>query len=177
VATDPSESANALAGFVISDYPNLTALVFPALEIIGSNLVLTRNQQLGNVTGFQNLSTVNGNIDITGNLQSVVMPSLKNVTGSINIQSTMSNFQCPITDGVVHGSSFVCEGGVANPVPLAADNSTTNTSDVVVPSSSAPSSSAPSITVSTETPSASATGSSQKSSASVTMAYGSLRWE
>lgn len=113
---------------------------------------------------------MNGNIDITGDLQTVVMPALTNVTGSVNIQSTVSTFQCPFPDGVVQGgNSFVCEGGVANPVPLAVDNSTTNTSLVVVTASSVPS-----ITASSETPSASAsaTGSSQKSSASVTMAYG-----
>jgi len=166
VATDENETATVGTGLVISDYANLTALNFPSLEMIGSNFILTRNDQLVTLSGFDNLTTVKGNVDLTGNFQRVAMPALQDVSGSVNIQSTSDTFQCPVKSNVVSGnSSFVCAGGVSNPRPLAVDNSTTNPLNLTASSSASPSG-----TSSTGAPSDSA--SPHTSSASLGNDYG-----
>jgi len=160
VATDENETASMGTGFVITDYPNLTTLNFPSLEMIGSNFILTRNDQLVTLTGFENLTTVKGNVDLTGGFQNVAMPALQDVSGSVNIQSTSDTFQCPVNSDVVSGNStFVCEGSVRNPQPLAVDNSTTNPLNLTASSSASPSGAsstgAPSASTSPHTSSAS----------------------
>ena len=166
VATDENEFSTIGTGLVISDYPNLTTLTFPSLKIIGSNFILTRNGRIVDLSGFENLTTVKGNVDLTGNFQTVAMPALMNVSGSVNIQSTSDTFQCPFNPDVVSGNNtFVCVGAVSNPQPLAVDDSATNLLNVTASSSASPSGAS-----STAGPSASAT--SHVSSASLGKDYG-----
>jgi hypothetical protein len=123
VATgDPSSTS---LGFVISDYSGLTTLSFPNLTTVGSNVVLARNPSLQNINGFQSLSTVHGNLDLTGNFNSIDLKNLNAVNGNINIQTTSKTFTCPSFSNVTVLGSINCAGNVAEPQPLSIDNSTT----------------------------------------------------
>jgi len=102
-------------------------LNFPNLTTIGSNFVLARNSVLQNIDGFQAVENVNGNLDMTGDFDTLSLPHLRFVEGDFNVESSSKTFQCPaINKTVIHGANYVCAGSVANPQPLDVDNSTTN---------------------------------------------------
>lgn len=123
VAAEPSSFPT--TGFVISDYVNLTKLSFPNLGTVGSNFILLRNPLLTIIDGFDSLTTVHGNLDITGNFDSLELARLAAVNGSINIQTTSSKFVCPDFSNVSVIGNINCQGKVADPQPLINDNSTT----------------------------------------------------
>jgi hypothetical protein len=118
VSLNSQDAAGNVVDFVIADYDNLTSLSFPKLAEIGSNFVLTRNPMMRELNGFEALARITGNLDITGSFDTLSLPNLQLVSGSVNIQTTSSNFTCPISNqGMVQGN-FVCRGNVANPQPL-----------------------------------------------------------
>jgi Receptor L domain len=131
-------------GLVISDYKNLNSLSFAALTTVESDLVLARNPLLQDIDGLKSLSTVNGNLDITGNFNSLDLSSLTLVNGSLNVKSSSPSFDCSqINPGVIVTGSFSCAASVLDPQPLASDNSTTNATAAAPTSSTSASSSAP----------------------------------
>jgi hypothetical protein len=94
-------------------------VAFPALTAIAGNLQIANNPDLTAINGFGQLANVGGNVDLTGDFQSVSLPDLNSVGGGVNIQSSNPNFQCPIgsdrTNGVIKGKGFVCVGNIKNP--------------------------------------------------------------
>ncbi|DAA74636.1 TPA_exp: Cell surface GPI-anchored protein [Trichophyton benhamiae CBS 112371] len=87
--------------------PNLTAtgdLVFtsnsavmnismPKLETVKGGLQLANNSLLEDIEGFPALKLITGALDITGKFKTVKLPSLKEVRGDANLQST-ETFGC-----------------------------------------------------------------------------------
>lgn len=130
VATDPSDQGAKSVGLVVTNYNNLKTVNFPNVTTIGSNLVMSGNPSVNDVSGFNSLNAVSGNVDITGNFDSLALPSLAFVNGSFNVQTTSTNFTCPDFSMVAIKGSFVCKGNVANPQPLENDNSTSNPSSL-----------------------------------------------
>jgi len=161
VASDQTDSGT--IGFEIVDYPTLTLLSFPRLNTVGSSFVIARNQKLTTIE-FPSLTSVKGNVDITGSFQSVNMTSLTLVNGNINLQSSYANFVCPRFDNITITGTYACAVNVDNPQPLPADNSST------IPTSLNASATATSVSASlsstVSSPTSSATGSSTTSSAS-----------
>jgi hypothetical protein len=127
LGTNPSASSQSLS---IQNSMSLSGANFPQLTNIGGNLVLVNNSQLTNIDGFQSLQMVGGNIDLTGDFNQVSLPSLTNVGGGVNIQTSSKNFTCPIsndrTNGVIQGKGFVCSGNITNPTPSVGANYTAN---------------------------------------------------
>ena len=192
IATVPDEASTGRVGFVIVDYPSLSTLSFPDLTTVGSEFVIARNPKLVNI-GFDNLKSVTGNVDITGNFEVLQLPALEAVNGDINIQTSSASFVCPLFANVSIVGLYACSVGVNDPQPLAADDYSTNPTPVnpiaaSVPSSSttgsvsssiasSSSSASTSNAASSNSPSSSATaGSTTKSSASSTRISGIVLW-
>jgi hypothetical protein len=99
----------------------VSAVNFPALTAIAGSLVFASNPVMNSINGFPQLMTVGGNVDLTGDFQSVSLQDLTSVGGGVNIQSSNPNFECPIgadrTNGVVKGKGFVCAGNIPSPTP------------------------------------------------------------
>ena len=105
------------SGLVIGNFPSLTSFSFPNLATIQSNFVV-ENNPLVSAINMPDLSTVGGNLDLTGNFNSVQLPALTGVDGGVNVETTSANFQCPNNiRGSTKGSTFSCEGNVTHPVP------------------------------------------------------------
>jgi hypothetical protein len=92
---------------------------FPKLTSIGGTFLIANNTVLSNIGGFDKVDTVGGSIDWTGSFDNASLPSIGDVRGGVNVQSSSSTFQCPFSsiqnNGVVKGKGFVCTGKVANP--------------------------------------------------------------
>jgi hypothetical protein len=74
------------------------------------------------VINMTSLATISGDLDLTGNLTSILLPSLKTVGGSILVESTYASISCgrklgDILRGANYGDTFVCEVGVESPRP------------------------------------------------------------
>ncbi len=138
VASQPQASTLPTSGFVISDYVNLTRLSFPNLTTVGSNVILLRNPLLKIIDGFGSLTTVHGNLDITGNFDSLELTRLAAVNGSINIQTTSTSFVCPDFSNVSVIGNVNCQGKVADPQPLSNDNSPTSLPSNIISTKSVP---------------------------------------
>jgi hypothetical protein len=106
---------------------SLLQISFDSLNDIGKDLVITNNGNVKKITGFPLLKNVAGNIDLTGSFDEISFPSLASVGGNVNIQSSAKNFSCPFpnlkANGVVRGTTFVCEGNIATPRPLSISSS------------------------------------------------------
>lgn len=140
-------SNNTNSGLVITNYPSLTNLSFPTLTSIGSQFVLGDNDLLLEISGFDLLAQVGGNLEITGNFYSLNLPSLVSVGGDVDIETSANNFTCPIpqlqSSVSAAGGSFVCSGNIkqANVTqPASSTNSVASSSSS--PTSSSSSSSA-----------------------------------
>lgn len=105
------------SGLVIGNFPSLTNFSFPSLATIQSNFLVENIPQVNSIS-MPELSNVNGNLDLTGNFNSVQLPALTAVSGGVNVETTSPGFQCPNNiHGSTKGSSFICEGNVTNPDP------------------------------------------------------------
>lgn len=104
-------------GLIIGYFRSLTKLSFPMLAGIQSNFLIQNDSYLTTFS-FPALSTIGGNLDLTGNFDSVGFPALTRIGGGVNVETTSSDFQCP---GNIHssdsGGAFTCEGSVTNPTP------------------------------------------------------------
>ena len=84
---------------------------------VQANLLMQNNPAV-NIIDYPQLFEIGGNLDLTGNFQSVELPDLSTVSGGINVETTSSTFQCPQTvQDLSHANGFVCAGNINNPVP------------------------------------------------------------
>ncbi|KAF8458831.1 hypothetical protein BGX38DRAFT_1138421 [Terfezia claveryi] len=113
----------------------VTELDFPILTQIGGGFKIHNNSQLVNINGFPKLKQVDGAIDFVGNFKNASLPSLEDVRGGFNLQTTeefdCSDFSAARDDKVIKGDSFVCKSKEANPTTAdgtpGADGKTDNT--------------------------------------------------
>jgi len=131
VASDRTDQSIGHVGFVIVDYPTLSSLDFPDLATVGSDFIIARNPKLTTIA-FAALKSVTGNVDITGDYQTLELPSLSFVNGSVNLQTSSASFNCPTFGNVSILGAYACSVGVNDPEPLPADNSSTNPSAINV---------------------------------------------
>lgn len=97
----------------------VTELDFPKLEEIGGGFKIHNNSKLEVVDGFPKLKQVRGAIDFVGNMKNVTLPSLEDVQGSFNLQTTeeldCSEFEAYNDDRVIKGDDFTCKAEESNP--------------------------------------------------------------
>lgn len=103
-------AAGANPGLLIYDFTSLKTMSFPTLNSIGGDFLFAQNPSVENINGFPNLAKVGGNLNLTGNFDSINFPNLNSVGGSVYIQSSSSKFQCPsnlqnLGNGPVHCGS------------------------------------------------------------------------
>lgn len=98
----------------------LTNLSFPDLTQIGGTFLIAHNSDLVTIDGFDKVQVVGGSIDWTGDFDNASLPSISDVLGGVNVQSSSTTFQCPFpaiqNNGVVKGRGFVCTGNVSHPI-------------------------------------------------------------
>jgi hypothetical protein len=105
------------SGLIIGNFPSLGNFSFPSLATIQSNFVVENNPQVGDID-MPELSNVDGNVDLTGNFNSVELPALKQVEGGVNVQTTSPSFQCPSDiRTATKQSAFTCDGNVTHVNP------------------------------------------------------------
>ncbi|KIW18370.1 hypothetical protein PV08_02658 [Exophiala spinifera] len=73
------------------DSPELSNLSFPSLTVIGGGFLIANNTALKAISGFPKLKTIVGALDFAGAFNSVSMPSLTDVRGGSNVQTTSTN--------------------------------------------------------------------------------------
>jgi hypothetical protein len=99
----------------------LTNISLPLLTEVTGTVQIANNTKLSGIDGLPELKTIGGALDFSGNFSKLSIPSLNDVKGAFNVQSTGdvqqtcdSDFQ-PLKDkGKIQGK-FVCKGSVANP--------------------------------------------------------------
>ncbi|KIX05090.1 uncharacterized protein Z518_05962 [Rhinocladiella mackenziei CBS 650.93] len=102
------------------DSPDLSNLSFPSLTQIGGGFLIANNTDLKTISGFPKLETIVGALDFAGTFNSVTMPSLTDVRGGSNVQTTSTNETiCDVFDtaherGVIKGVN-TCITNKANP--------------------------------------------------------------
>lgn len=127
IGSDSSDPSFQGIGLVVVDYPNLTTMNFPNLTSIGSDFIIARNPVFQQINGFQALRTVSGNLDITGDISTLLFPNLMNVHGNIHVVSSMPGFPCSgLNSQVQYTGGYQCIGAVPNPQPLSLDQLKTN---------------------------------------------------
>ncbi|KAL4921199.1 GPI-anchored cell wall organization protein-domain-containing protein [Aspergillus aurantiobrunneus] len=101
---------------VFEDNTRLNNLSLPVLETINGGFLITRNDELSSLS-FPKLAQVSGAIDFSGAFDEAEIPSLENVRGGFNMQST-GNFSCDTFDnweGSVIRGDYECEASTNNP--------------------------------------------------------------
>jgi len=92
----------------------LTNISCPLLTEVGGTFQIANNTKLTDVDGFPKLETVGGAVDMAGTFQNASLPSLQDVRGGFNLQSTAkfdcSGFESLKDDQVVKGDDFTCAG-------------------------------------------------------------------
>lgn len=66
----------------------LSNVSFPVLERTGGSLTVQNNQELVDIDGFPELERVDGSVTMRGNFTDIELPSLSDVQGALDIQST-----------------------------------------------------------------------------------------
>jgi hypothetical protein len=113
-----SPGANSLQ---VANNANVGNVAFPLLTNTVGTVQFAANPNISAINGLGQLASVGGNVDLTGDFQSVSLPDLTHVGGGINIQSSNAAFQCPAnlvadrTNGVISGNGFVCAGNIKSP--------------------------------------------------------------
>lgn len=87
-APNLTETGNTIA-FV--DSPALTELSFPMLQVIGGGLLLANNSELKEITGFNAVETIDGDINFYGTFDAVSFTSLTDVKGASNVYTSSQN--------------------------------------------------------------------------------------
>lgn len=115
----------------VSNNKQLSNLSIPQLQMLGGALSLANNTELSHVQ-VPKLQQVDGTVDITGNFEKVELPSLVDVRGGLNIQTSSNSFSCDdvnkLKGGVTKGHEFTCKSNVSNPKSGVATNNGTDTS-------------------------------------------------
>lgn len=98
----------------------LTNISLPQLTRLGGGFQISNNTELKTIDGFPKLKTIVGALDFNGNFTDVELPSLGDVRGAFNIQSSgdiskaCSNFQSLKSSSVIKGS-YQCAGLQSKP--------------------------------------------------------------
>jgi hypothetical protein len=117
----------------VSDNKQLQNLSVPQLQFLGGALSLANNTALSKID-VPKLQQVDGTVDITGNFEKIDLPSLVDVRGGLNVQTSRNNFSCDDVNklkegGVTKGHEFTCKSNVLNPKSgISLNNSTDNAS-------------------------------------------------
>ncbi|KAL4785769.1 GPI-anchored cell wall organization protein-domain-containing protein [Aspergillus varians] len=114
---------------VIEGNSKVANLSLPALETVNGGFLITRNDKLSSIN-FPKLATISGAIDFSGAFDSAKLPSLKNVRGGFNMQST-GNFSCDTfnswKDNTIHGT-YKCESEAKSPTTADGTSGSSTTS-------------------------------------------------
>jgi len=101
--TDVGMVGNGSLAFVAN--PQLTNITIPNIKYIGGGVQVANNSALQTIS-FPVLATVGGAVDLSGNFTTPNLPSLNNVVGALNIQST-AQIDCSgfnkLSGGIVQG--------------------------------------------------------------------------
>lgn len=97
----------------------VTELDFPLLQEIGGGFKIHNNSKLVTIDGFPKLKQVRGAIDFVGNFKNATLPSLEDVQGGFNLQTT-EEFDCTefknySDEKVIKGDDFTCLSKQSNP--------------------------------------------------------------
>jgi hypothetical protein len=99
----------------ISDNDELQLLNFPSLTSVIGGLVLNKNAGLHDLSSsFPDLATINGNVEIAGNITSLTLPALAEVrgtlivNGSVSLQSDCDTLNTTMSDGVQLSGEYEC---------------------------------------------------------------------
>ncbi|KAK6347697.1 hypothetical protein TWF718_005534 [Orbilia javanica] len=102
-------------------FANNDALVnvsMPQLQTIFGTLQFVNDSNVKEITGFPKLSVVHGSIDISGDFENATFPSIRDIRGGFNLQTT-AEFDCSTEfdrfEGSIVKGKYVCEGVVTNP--------------------------------------------------------------
>lgn len=97
----------------------VTELDFPKLEEIGGGFKIHNNSKLETIDGFPKLKQVRGAIDFVGNFKNATLPSLEDVQGGFNLQTTeeldCSEFDAYESDKIIKGDDYTCKPKESNP--------------------------------------------------------------
>lgn len=112
----------------VTDNKQLQNLSVPEIQILGGALSLGNNTQLSHVD-LPKLQQVDGTVDITGSFEKIDLPSLVDVRGGFNVQTSSNTFSCEdvnkLKGGVTKGHEFTCKSNVPNPKSGIATNNGT----------------------------------------------------
>lgn len=112
---------------------NLEEVDLSNLTSIGGGFVISNNSELGSIEGFDSLQTVAGAIIFVGNFTNATLPSLKRVSGGVDIESSdhldCDGFNSLDKKGAIQGDAYVCKGlSTSTSVSLTATSSSDATS-------------------------------------------------
>jgi len=115
---------------VVADNNKLTNISFPELTEVSKALVIANNTLLSKINNLGKLKKIGADLDFHGNFSEVSLPSLNQVGGSFNIQSTgdiqntCDTVFKPMSGKQIQGK-YQCVGKVVNPGGI--DNTPTTT--------------------------------------------------
>jgi hypothetical protein len=117
----------------LSNNLQLRNLSVPQLQTLGGAFFVANNTGLSNVN-VPKLQKVDGTVDITGNFDKIDLPSLVDVRGGLNVQTSSNQFSCDesvnkLQGGVTKGHEFTCKSNVSNPTSSINHNGTNITED------------------------------------------------
>jgi len=108
---------NTAGGLVFADNSALNNISLPVLKTVDGVFQIANNTALLIVDGFPKLETVDGALDFAGNFTTVELPSLKDVRGGFNMQSS-GKLDCgpfdSLRSNVIQGS-YTCLSEVDEP--------------------------------------------------------------
>jgi hypothetical protein len=102
---------NGVGGLAFVANPNIQNITLPQVATVGGAFQIANNSALSTIS-FPLLSEVGGAIDFSGNFSTPDLPSLEDVKGGFNVQSTndidCSSFQSEHSSGAIQGT-FTCK--------------------------------------------------------------------
>lgn len=115
---DCSELSEVGGSLTINANDDLEEVDFSNLTKIGGGFVVSNNSELEEISGFDSLQTVGGAIILYGNFSNASLPSLKKVSGGVDIESE-TELDCDSFDslqkkGAIQGDSYECKGVTAS---------------------------------------------------------------
>mgnify|MGYP003361629360 CR=1 FL=1 len=125
---------------------DLTELSFSSLKTLGGALVVANNTKLTNITGFPELTTIGGALDVIGDFTEFTLPKLTSIKGGADIETTKSNFSCDAFNalekkGKIEGDKYVCKAGTSSTTASLTSGTATSGSSTLATSASYTSSS------------------------------------
>ncbi|GAB7351982.1 hypothetical protein MBLNU459_g2507t1 [Dothideomycetes sp. NU459] len=100
---------------------DLTNVSMPMLKTVNGGLQVANNTEFKVVNGFPALATIGGALDFYGNFTNVTLPSITNIRGAFNLQSsadidsTCSTFKALSGSNSVIKGKFTCAGEQSKP--------------------------------------------------------------